>query len=179
MKLIMLTLLIIVCLFATGLYVYRGIWLDRGVIALKSKDYESAIYYLKPLAVIGDSTAQREVGWMYAFGWGVTQNDSEALLWFRRAAFEHQGGSDRAAASAYYVAERYRELYISDCENPGEYAKKALSWYKYSAEGGFVKAADFLSEAYTEGLLGLTPNRMEALHWSALAKQIEAIERMK
>ena len=41
---------------------------------------------LKSVAEQGDATAQSSLGYMYATGEGVPQNDAEAVRWYRMAA---------------------------------------------------------------------------------------------
>lgn len=66
-------------------FVYRNVRLDEGISALKADDYETALHKIEPLAAMGDSEAQRVIGKMYAFGWGVPKDDNKALTWLRRA----------------------------------------------------------------------------------------------
>lgn len=71
--------------------VYRDIQLDRGTSALKSQNYDKAMKTLKPLAELGDSTPQYILGQMFAFGWGVKQDNEQAMYWFRRAGMWYSG----------------------------------------------------------------------------------------
>src|SRR5215472_14718571 len=59
--------------------------LDGGVSALKAENKDEAFEKLRISAKLGNSTAQELLGKMYAFGWGTSQNDDEAIRWFRRA----------------------------------------------------------------------------------------------
>jgi hypothetical protein len=54
--------------------------------ALSSYNRASAFEQFRPLAEQGHIDAQYNVGCMYAVGWGVTQDNFEAVKWFRRAA---------------------------------------------------------------------------------------------
>jgi len=56
----------------------RNAELDAGGVALKTEDYPTALKKLRPLAYLGDSTAQYLLGLMYAYGWGVARNDETA-----------------------------------------------------------------------------------------------------
>ena len=123
--------------------------------------------------MLGDSVAQYELGWMYAFGLGVKKNDSEAMKWFEKAAFEHEQNFSKAAASAYYAGERYMELYNNNQGDPVENASSSIYWFKRSAEGGYVKAAILLSKAYSEGLLGVKQDEKVAQYWAKIAQKKE------
>ena len=125
---------------------YRNIQLDKGLSALKSQNYAEAMKRLKPLAELGDSVSQYELGHMFAFGSGVAKDDAQAMYWFRRAAMEYSGQGDKAAEAAYYVGEENAER-----KNYTE----AVRWYRVAAEGGSRQAAVALSKAYEEGSLSL------------------------
>jgi TPR repeat protein len=62
---------------------------------------EQGIAALKKRAEAGDPKAQVQLGTAYASGDGVTEDDAEAVKWFRRAA-------DQAdAAGEYFLGEMY------------------------------------------------------------------------
>jgi TPR repeat protein len=42
----------------------------------------------------GDAEAQFDLGWRYAYGYGVKQDDAEAVKWYRKAA--EQGHAEAA-----------------------------------------------------------------------------------
>lgn len=59
--------------------------LEDGNNTYQRGDYAAAMR-LHPLALQGDADAQFRVGVMYDQGWGVPQNYTLALAWFREAA---------------------------------------------------------------------------------------------
>src|SRR5437899_8633412 len=60
--------------------------LEDGRAAISSKDYGKARALLTPLAEAGNPVAQNAVGVLYMEGWGVKQDYSAALEWYRKAA---------------------------------------------------------------------------------------------
>ena len=65
---------------------------QKGMDAAKRGDYATALREWKPLAEQGNAIAQINLGWIYAKGKGVPQNDKTAAKWFRLSA--EQGDAD-------------------------------------------------------------------------------------
>ena len=59
---------------------------DAGVAAYDQDDYATALQKFRPLAAQGDARAQFKLGWMYATGEGVAEDDSQAVEWYQKAA---------------------------------------------------------------------------------------------
>ena len=95
--------------------------LRRGIYAYEQGDYESAHATLQPLAEQGVAGAQQKIGAMYHHGYYVSQDQSRAVEWMKRAArqqdakalndlgvFYHEGNgvpkSFETAAMLYYHA---------------------------------------------------------------------------
>ena len=53
-----------------------------GSRAYMTGDYTTALKHMRPLAKQGNRKAQKAVGWMYANGRGVAQDDVMAFVWF-------------------------------------------------------------------------------------------------
>lgn len=140
---------------------YRNTQLDKGISALKAEDYATTLHKLKPLAMMGDSTAQEVLGQMYVHGWGVPKDENKALKWLRRSARWTKTESDKAAVAAYYIGKDYAEGVGVIRKDEAE----AVRWFKIAAEGGSRGAAEQLGKAYTEGLLGLPRDPKQAEHW--------------
>ena len=66
--------------------------------AYGQQDYVAALRLCRPLAEQGDAKAQSDLGFMYAKGQGVPQDDAEAVRWYRKAA--EQGTPARRPTSA-------------------------------------------------------------------------------
>lgn len=123
-------------------------WIDIVAHDLKEGREVSAFEKIKPLAMLGDPLAQNILADMYAFGNGVTQNDDEAIRWFRRAAWfarlsgiKANDGEDAAvpaelAVAAYYAAG------TGVRPNP----EKRQKWLSYAASGGSKDAERMLKE---------------------------------
>jgi len=126
----------LVAALAIGAVVVRNVQFDDASDALKTSDFAVALEKLQPLAQLGDRHAQYLLGQMYAFGWGVPQDDETAIAWFRRAGMWSEGLADPAAAAEYYVAQIYLE---------GQGVKKdeqrAREWLRRAADGGYRAAA--------------------------------------
>jgi len=140
--------------------VYRNMQFDRGTSAIKSQNYGKAMKALKPLADLGDSMSQYLLGQMFAFGWGVTQDNGQAMYWFRRAGMWYSGQGDKGAEAAFYVGKEHAER-----KNYTE----AIRWYRVAAEGGARQAAIALSKAYEEGSHGLQRDPEQARSWKEKA----------
>jgi len=76
---------------------------DDAAAAINKHDYVAALRVLRPLADRGSPKAQELLGVMYLRGWGVPQNDVEAISWFRRAA------NQRAAGGEIWMGLMYRD----------------------------------------------------------------------
>ena len=70
-------------LFSAG-YACANFW--DGFAALNRGDYATAFREMRPLAEQADADAQYNLGLMYRNGWGIPENDSEAVKWYRKAA---------------------------------------------------------------------------------------------
>ena len=62
------------------------------------KDYQTAFRLFLGLAQNGNSDAQNNLAVMYRMGYGVTQNFTEAVKWFRRAAAQGNAQAHRNLA---------------------------------------------------------------------------------
>ena len=58
---------------------------NKGLTAAQSGDFATALKEWKPLAEEGNAVAQNNLGLMYDNGWGVPQDDKEAVNWYRLA----------------------------------------------------------------------------------------------
>ena len=65
---------------------------EDAVAAYERKEYVTAVKLFRVAADQGDSFAQYNLGMMYAYGRGVTQDDKEAVKWYRLSADQGYGG---------------------------------------------------------------------------------------
>ena len=91
---------------------------DDAVVAYRNGDYATAFNLFKPLAEQGNAKAQHNLGIMYENGYGVMEDDNEAVTWYRKSA--RQG----IAVSQYNLGLMYNLGIGIDINN-----KKALMWY--------------------------------------------------
>jgi TPR repeat protein len=59
---------------------------NKGMEAAQSGDFKTALVEWTPLAERGHASAQSNLGYMYAMGKGVPQNDKTAVKWYTKAA---------------------------------------------------------------------------------------------
>jgi TPR repeat protein len=124
-----------------ALIVVRNYRFEAGVRALKTGDYATTLRELKPLAYLGDTPSQYVLGEMYAFGFGVQKDDSEAIHWFRRAALFTQKGIDPAAPAEFSVSKAYAVGIGVRAD-----ANESLKWLQLAAAGGSKEAVAKLEE---------------------------------
>ena len=67
-----------------GLMLAFPAWADfqTGADAYERGEYNTALAEFRPLAEQGDAVAQYNVGIMYDFGLGVSEDDREAVKWY-------------------------------------------------------------------------------------------------
>lgn len=117
------------------------------------KDYEQAVGFYRQAAELGDAEGEYSLGYMYAKGQGVIQNEATAKEWYLKAA--KQGYSP-----AQYSLGR---MYENGKGIPRDYAG-ALKWYRLSADQGHVKAQTNLGGMYFRGK-GVAKDYDTALYW--------------
>jgi TPR repeat protein len=108
---------------------------------------------LKAKAERGDADSQCNLGFNYINGIGVTQDDAEAVKWFRKAA--DQGDAKGQHLLGWMYAEG-QGVTKDDVE--------ALKWYRKAAEQGNVKGQVSLGIMYNNGE-GVTKDHVEAVKW--------------
>ena len=79
--------------------------LDAGLKAAQAGDFQTALKEWKPLADQGHAGAQYNLGLMYANGYGVPEDDAEAVRWYRLAADQGHAGAQHRLGLMYYNGE--------------------------------------------------------------------------
>ncbi len=74
---------------------------EAGEEAGKRGDYATELKKLRPLAEQGNATAQVNLGTMYAMGFGVPQDDKEAVRWYGLAATQGYAPAQQAVGMLY------------------------------------------------------------------------------
>ena len=82
------------CLIAASLSscttsVKSSVELQQGKRSFENGYYKSAMRDLLPAAAGGNAEAQYAVGYMYYYGYGVTQDTDVGHFWIKRAANQH------------------------------------------------------------------------------------------
>jgi len=93
--------------------------------------------------------SQTQLGYIYSYGQGVTQNYTEGFKWFMLSA---EQGHDLAQDSI-------GNMYMNG-NGVDKNLEKAKEWYYKAAEQGFLNAQSNLGSAYSE-----EQNHKEAIYW--------------
>ena len=99
------------------------------------------IEQLRKAAEQGDAGAQANLGFMYDRGWGVPEDDQEAVRWFRKAAEQGAAMAQHNLGVMYSKGEGVLENYV-----------KAYAWLNLAAAQGdesAVKIKDWLRPRMT------------------------------
>ncbi len=128
----------------------------------KSVDYEKALQLIHKAIELGSIYGINNLGYMYRFGYGVTQDFNEALKWFRKAAEQGDRVGQADLADMYYsgvgVAQDYEE---------------AMKWYRKSADQGLMRAQVVMGVMYWRGQ-GVAKDLNEAIKWLKKAADQDA-----
>lgn len=149
-------------LFSNGVAVAAADF-DKGMDAYDSGDYKTALAEWTPLAERGDADAQYGIGYMYAEGEGVLENDRTAAKWLTLAA--EQGDADAQIGLA---------VMFHKGEGVLENNKTAYKWAKLAAAQGNAGGNGML------GMLALEDkDNTRAYMWFSLAIYHGADETMR
>src|SRR5262249_47353074 len=116
-------ILVTVCLVSSFATVAAAGPIDDAVSARLKGVYEAGLRILRTRAEKGDASAQSSLGFMYATGQGVKQDDAEAAKWYRLAA-------ERGRANAQY---NIGAMYAKGQGVPQDY-NEAQRWWRAAAE---------------------------------------------
>jgi len=115
------------------------------------------IAILKKKAAAGDANAQSSLGYAYANGTGVPQDNAEAVKWYRLAAVQ-----------GYAIAQFNLGGMYSHGEGVPEDKAEAVKWYRLAAAQGLAIAQFNLGSMYAKGT-GVPKDNAEAVKWYRLA----------
>jgi TPR repeat protein len=101
----------------------------------------------------GDAAAQWSLGYRYDHGEGVTQNDAEAVKWYRKAA--EQGNT---------YAQCNLGISYADGKGVAKNEAEAVKWLRKAAEQGYNDAQFNLGVWYADGK-GVVKDAAEAVKW--------------
>jgi TPR repeat protein len=117
------------------------------------RNYEDAMNWFLKAADLGNPTALRGIGLLYARGLGVTQDYGEARKWFLKA----------ADVGEPWSMDDLGGLYAGGRGVPQDHGE-AAKWYRKSADGGNSNGSYDLGVAYEQGR-GLPQDVVEAVKW--------------
>jgi TPR repeat protein len=128
--------------------------LAQGQAAFNRGSYKEAFTLWEPLAKMGVTQAQYDLGFLYESGWGVARDYEKAARWYRLAA---NSGDMRATFNLGVMV-------LEGLGTDADYAL-GLELVTQAAENGHRKAQEFLAEAYRKGRYGLTQDDSRAARW--------------
>ncbi len=134
-------------------------WADfrAGLDAANRGDYATALKEWRPLAEQGDASAQYNLGFMYATGKGVPQDDNEAVRWYRLAAGQGDASAQLNLGFRYAMG-----LGVPQDDT------EAARWLRRDAEQGNASAQNNLGVMYAKGE-GVPQDYVRAHMWANLA----------
>jgi len=151
--------------------------LEDAEAAIENKDFEKAYELLSPLAEEDNVEAQTMLGTMYVTGQGVEEDVTTGLSWIMKAATQgYEPARVRALNLCMDIARQgdlaamYNVGYM--CLNGwgGEHETiDCIKWLESAAILGHIRSAKMLSQIYTKGSFGITPDEEKASHWDDMA----------
>ena len=85
---------------------------NKGLTAAQSGDFATALKEWKPHAGQGDADAQYNLGLMYKNGWGVPQDDKEAVRWYTLASEQEHAKAQYNLGVMYALGEGVIKDYV-------------------------------------------------------------------
>ena len=120
---------------------------QKGLAAAQAGDFATALKEWTPLAEAGDVDAQYNLGIMYDNGYGVPQDQKEAVKWYRLAADQGYAGAQYNLGVMYSNGQGVLQDYT-----------EAVKWYRLAVEQGFAEAQTNLGLMYDNGQAVLQDN---------------------
>ncbi|MBL7480493.1 tetratricopeptide repeat protein [Legionella bononiensis] len=124
----------------------------------KQANYMSVFNQMYFRAILGDAQSQFEIGQMFQYGIGVTQNDQSAIIFYQNAAEQQHLGAE------YNLG----VLYLERAKDNADY-QTALNWLTDAAFKGSKRSQYVLSriletgKAGPDGTLYIQPNHEQAM----------------
>ena len=132
--------------------------------ALEAGQYTQAIEILTPLAKDGNQLAQYRLGTMYYNGTGVTEDEKQAIYWWKKAAASGHADSMYQLGTAFLYGSHAAKI-VPDPD------REAAIWYFQAASAGHVEAQYHLGLLFLAGK-GVVSSQSESARW--LRKAAEA-----
>ncbi len=115
----------------------------------------------KAKAERGDVKAQNSLGLCYDTGYGVKQDHTEAVKWYRKAADQNDATGQYNLRICYYDGEGVQKDYA-----------ETVKWSRKVAEQNDARAQDVLGLCYANGQ-GVEKDYVEAYAWLVLAAKTD------
>jgi hypothetical protein len=151
--------------------------LEDAKAAIENKDFEKAYELLCPLAEGSNAEAQTILGALYINGQGVEKDITKGLSLIMKAGTQ---GFEPARIRAFNLCMElgkqgdataiYNVGYM--CLNGwgGEQdPNDCIQWLETAAKLGHIRSGNVLSQIYTKGMFGITPDKEKASYWSDMA----------
>ena len=135
-----------------------------AILYFGASDTAQSIDWIRKAASQQYSPAEFHMGQLHDFGFGVQQNDREALAWYRRSA-EHGHAAGQRAVGEFYQKGRG---VTAD-------AAEAARWYRRAADGNDLRAQYQLGQMYFDGN-GVARDYASAYFWFTLAADQTPLE---
>jgi hypothetical protein len=140
---------------------------DEGKAAFDKEDYATALDEWRPLAKHGDALAQFQLGQLYENGFGVEQDDTEAMKWYLKSAKQGNVDAKFNIGLMYDLGEGVETDYV-----------EAMKWYLKAAELGSIDAMRNIGFLYEYGQ-GVAPDENKADKWRQKAENQEIASSQK
>ncbi len=101
----------------------------------------------------GNVEAQRNLGWAYYRGDGITKDKVEAVRWWRKAAEQGDTQAQSVLGRAY-----------SNGDGVAKDESEGARWFRKAADSGYAKGQNLLGLAYAAGE-GVPKDEGEAVRW--------------
>jgi TPR repeat protein len=134
---------------------------QKGWAAYKRGDYAAALKEWRPLAENGDASAQINLGVIYGTGYGVPQNNGEAVKWYRKAAEQGNANAQYSLGLMHFRGNGVPQDFVL-----------ANLWFSLSAAKGHKDSAKFRDLAATRMTRAQTARAAKlAREWRAKHKK--------
>jgi len=127
--------------------------LKAGLSALKRGHYATAMRAWLPLAEQGSAQAQNNLGHLYEEGFGVAQDYTQAMSWYKKATHQGLAEAQHNVGMLYYQGYGVRQNYRS-----------ARKWFNLAAQQNLAEAQYMLGLAYYLGR-GINQDNRLARQW--------------
>jgi len=141
--------------------------IKKGIWALESKDYKSAMQFFRKAAVQGYALAEYNIGLMYHHGYGVPQDYDQAMQWYRNVVY--RGLSDGIHNAAINIG-----LMYENGEGVTQDYAEAMKWFRMAAEQGSALGQNKMGYLYYNGR-GVSQDYTKALKWFRMAADQEFV----